>query len=114
MIQGTMNVTQVNDDSVKKVKVVEVKECPASGGNKVFVTLELPLEGAGQTILDVEQFFHQDAVKRLAIKEAAKEFNRQAGWSDVSRLRYVKDGELVTDGNEANGVQITYTCLASL
>ena len=56
------------DPRVKEVRVVDVIEDPASGGNKVAVVLELALpDGAGRNVFGLEQLFQTDEVKRLAI-----------------------------------------------
>jgi len=101
------------DNRISKLRVVSVEEDPASGGNKVFVTLEFPFEGADD-IGDLDLLFHIDDVKRLVIKEASKAINRSAGWSDIGRLRFTKDGEFVSHSQAADAVRVTYTCLGAI
>ena len=104
------------DPRIDEVKVVEVIEDPASGGNKVAVVLELPLiAGSKQGSSGLEQLFNTDKVKRLAIREAGKVFNRVAGWSDIGRLLYFKDGEPVNPReSEPDAVRVTIKCTAQL
>ena len=103
------------DPRVKEVRVVDVIEDPASGGNKVAVVLELALpDGAGRNVFGLEQLFQTDEVKRLAIKEAGKVFNRTAGWSDLGRLIFYKDGRPVNfNDSGSDAVRVTITCAAS-
>ena len=98
-------------DWVEKAKVVKVEEDKAYNGQKVFVTLELPLEEDRPR--DLEQFFHMDDMKRKAIRAAEAQMHRSAGWSDIGRLQFVKDGENINSGNGADAVRVKYTCLAS-
>jgi len=104
------------DPRIDEIKVVEVIEDPASGGNKVAVVLELTLPaGSGRNVFGLEQLFSADKVKRLAIKEAGKVFNRAAGWSDLGRLIFYKDGRPVSFNEPApDAVRVTIQCTASL
>jgi hypothetical protein len=102
------------DDRVAKVKVVDVQEDPASGGNKIFVTLELSMEHKDGRLNDLEQFFHLDDVKRMALKAASAAVHRSTGWSDISPLKFIKDGAVSPHWDGADSVQVRYTCRATL
>jgi len=99
-------------DWVEKAEVVEVDEDKAYNGQKVFVTLEIPLEEDRPR--DLEQFFHLDDMKRKAIRAAEAQMHRSAGWSDVGRLQFFKDGESVNWVDGADAVRVRYTCLGAL
>ena len=102
------------NEKIKQLKVVEVKEDPASGGTKVLVTLEFPLEDTTSSQYNFEEFFRIDDIKRVAIKEATRVTCRATGWSDISRLKWVKNGEPVSGASDADGVQVVYTCLSAI
>jgi len=106
------NAFGAEDARVKELKVHEVKEDLASGGTKVIVTLELPITNTPR-MMDIEHFFSSDAVKRVAIKAAQKEFNRQAGWSDIGRPLYFKDGASVLESEGADCVRCNIACTAA-
>jgi len=117
-INKTIEPSKFIDSRVELIKVVEVTEDKAYGGSKAYVTLELPLGEGSNRIFDLESFFSMDDVRRIAIREAGKLFNKNAGWSDMSMLTFYKDGEPVTapvSGQEpADAVRVKYTCLASV
>jgi hypothetical protein len=103
------------DTRNEEVKVVEVGEDRASGGQKGSVILELGLtKDSSRNVGGLEQMFNTDAVKRLAIREAGKVLNRTTGWSDVGRLQFRKDGQNV-DFNvpEPDAVRCVIKCTAS-
>ena len=101
------------DQRVEDLKIIKAEEDKAYSGRKAYVTFELPITADGKNIPELDEFFKLDAVKNRAIRAAEGVLNRAAGWSDISRLRYYRDGREVSMFEAADTVQVTYTCLAA-
>jgi len=95
------------EDRIKAIRVISAEPDPGNH-NKVHVVLEIPFEKDKPN--DIEQFFHLDGVKHLAIREAAKITHKQAGWDRMSPLQYMVNGEPVLPTRDADAVRVTVTC----
>jgi len=100
------------DEKIKQLKIVSVEKDAAYAGNKVYVTVELPVGGDNEKINDLEQFFRIDAIKNKVIEEASNVTHKSTGWSDVSPLRFFNKGKEVRMNEAADAVQVRYTCLS--
>jgi len=113
VMMGAAGAREEVTKKLELLKVVGVEEDPSSSGTKVKVTVELPIEGFGRGY-DLEEFFRLDDIKRMVIREASRITNRSTGWSDISRLHYMKDGESAEHFESADAVRVIYTCLSVL
>lgn len=98
------------DDRVKNITVVSV-EVDSKYANKCYVVLDIPINSKNG-VNNLDQVFRLDSVKQIAINAAEEKLHRSCGWSDVSRLNYIKDGKPVHITQEADSCQVKFTILS--
>jgi len=99
---------------IKQITVVEIKRDGGLNSNKCLITLGLPLvKDDPSPVNDYEQFFNMDPVKNYVIELAEKEFNKQAGWSGISTLKYFNEGVQVNPNEECDEIRVQYSCASA-